>query len=693
MSPTSPARLQPGRPAPLGATVQDGGVNFAVFSKYARRVELLLFDDEDAPAPARVITLDAAAHRTNYYWHVFVPGVDHGQLYAWRVDGPREPAEGHRYDGEKVLLDPYARAVAGQPRYDRQAARKRGDNCARALRGVVIDPARYDWEGDRPLPSPGGREFIYEMHAAAFTAGPSSGVPEDLRGTYAGITAKIDHLRSLGVTAVELMPVHEYDPQDAPRGLANYWGYSSLAWFAPHRAYAAAASPEGAVDEFRDMVKALHRAGIRVILDVVYNHTAEGGPDGPVLSWRGFENSAYYMLAEDKSLYRDFTGCGNTVNANHSVVRRLIRDSLAWWVGEMHVDGFRFDLASAMTRGEDGQPLAQPPVVWAIESDPVMAATTLVAEAWDTGGLYQVGRFPGDRFAQWNGRFRDDVRRFWRGDSDTIENLMARLVGSPDLFSDVGARPSQSVNYAACHDGFCLRDLVSYERKHNLANREDNRDGSDDNIAWNCGHEGETDDPAINGLRARQARNFLVTVLLAHGTPMLLAGDEFGQTRQGNNNPWCQDNALNWLDWNLDDARSGLLRFTRLLSAFAADLRILHEDRFWAATSPTRAGDVSWHGLRAGQPDWSPASRLLAFSLEHRSGGEMVYAALNAGAAARTVQLPPLPRGDHWRLVVDTAQPSPQDIRPVASAPVVTTGSLEVGAHAAVVVHCRPITV
>jgi len=672
---------QTGIPAPLGATVLAAGVNFAVFSKYAETVQLLLFDGPDDPAPSRVIDLDPGVNRTSYYWHVFVPSMGPGQTYGWRVQGPARPEHGHRFDGEKVLLDPYGLAVVGQDIYDRQAAREPGDNCGCSLRSVVVDPATYEWEEDGPLPAPAGREIIYEMHVGAFTAHQSSGVAEHLRGTYAGLIEKIDYLKDLGVTVIELMPVHHFDPQDAPPGLTNYWGYSSVSWFAPHAPFSSDRSPTGPVDEFRNMVKALHRAGIRVILDVVYNHTAEGDADGPLISWRGFENSAYYMLKEDRSLFADFTGCGNTVNANHSIVRRLIQDSLRYWVQEMHVDGFRFDLAAVLARDENGEPLAKPPVLWAIESDPSLAASRMIAEAWDTGGLNLVGAFNGERFDVWNGPFRDTVRHFLRGDEDTIETLMARIVGSPDLFTRPQAHPFESINFVTCHDGFSLRDLVTYQKKYNEANGESGQDGSNDNLSWNCGTEGPTDEPDIVALREKQIRNFLCLLMLSHGTPMLWMGDEHGHTRLGNNNPWCQDNELNWFDWDLVHTNNGLVRFTKELIRFVKSLELLQDNRFWKASSSDHRGDISWHGTKPGLPDWTPTSRVLAFTLEQPSTGCHVHAMLNAGDQDLDFELPARSGGLGWVRVIDTSRPSPEDIVDTTGRAPVGTGEVMVSSH------------
>ena len=418
-----------GKSAPLGATIFDGGVNFSVYSKNARKVELLLFDDVDDSKPARIIELDPDMNRTYFYWHIFVPGIGEGQLYGYRVHGPFEPEKGLRFDGTKVLLDPYARAVATGKYYDRMAAIGKGDNCRQAMKAVVVDPRNYNWEGDIPLETDYSVSVIYEMHAAGFTRHPNSGVSSENRGTYAGLVEKIPYLKSLGITAVELLPIQQFDEQDVPSSLTNYWGYSPIGLFAPHYGYSSDKSPLGPINEFRDMVKSFHKAGIEVILDVVFNHTAEGDQDGPTLSFKGLENEAYYILQQDKSRYANYTGTGNTINANYSVVRRLILDCLRYWVSEMHVDGFRFDLASVMSRGEKGEPLENPPILWAIESSPELAGTKIIAEAWDAAGLYQVGSFIGDRWAEWNGHFRDDVRRFIKGDDNSARNVACRLVG------------------------------------------------------------------------------------------------------------------------------------------------------------------------------------------------------------------------------------------------------------------------
>ncbi len=679
---------------PLGATVESGGVNFCVYSQHATGMTLLLFGAPDAAQPERAIELDPTVNRTANYWHVFVPRVGPGQVYAYRAQGPYDPDEGLYFASGRVLLDPYARAICGQRRYDRDRARAGSiddggiDNCATALRAVVVDPHGYDWENDTPPPTPPAQSVIYEMHVGAFTAHPESGVAPEKRGTYAGLIEKIPYLQELGVTAVELLPVHEYDRQDAPAGRRNYWGYSTIAFFAPHAAYSSDGSPLGPVNEFRDLVKALHKAGLEVYLDVVYNHTAEGGAEGPILSWRGLDNPAYYLLDTQRDGFADYTGCGNTVNANHPVARRMILDSLRYWVQEMHVDGFRFDLASVLSRDETGEPVPRSPILQDIDADPVLAGTRLIAEAWDAGGLYQVGSF-GGRFAEWNGPYRDDVRRFVKGDQDAIEALMARIVGSADLFNERRSRPSKSINFVTCHDGFTLNDLVSYNRKHNEANGEANRDGTDDNLSWNCGEEGPSTSPAVEQLRERQLRNFLTILLLSHGTPMLLMGDEVRRTQQGNNNTYCQENELNWFDWRSIDEQQGLLRFVRRLIRLRRRLPLLQLDRFWTVTNPQRGGEISWHGRELGCPDWRPRSRCLAYSLGQPGDDEQIHVMLNASDEDQTFAIPTIAANLEWKRVLDTAAPAPGDTSELASAPTCTRRSVTVRPFSVQVLQVR----
>ena len=653
-----------GRSFPLGATYYLEGVNFSVFSKHATSVELLLFDHVDDLEPASVIPLDPRVNRTYHYWHVFAPGVKVGQLYGYRVYGPFAPERGLRFNPARVLLDPYGKCIARPAGYRRKALHMPGNPGVPSMKSVVADPGAYDWEEDTPPNIPFIRSVIYELHVGGFTRRPNSGVAPERRGTYAGLIEKIPYLQELGVNAVELLPVYAFDDQDAPAGLTNYWGYSPISFFAPHDGYSSRRDPLGVLDEFRDMVKALHRAGLEVLLDVVYNHTAEGGHDGPTLCYRGLANDTYYILQEDKSLYANYTGCGNTVNANESICRRLILDSLHYWVSEMHVDGFRFDLASILSRDKQGHPMASPPVLWDIESDPVLANVKLIAEAWDAAGLYQVGSFHGDSWKEWNGRFRDDVRSFLRGDKGMAEAVGQRLMGSPDIYRHKEREPEVSINFVTCHDGFTLNDLVSYSVKHNEANREGNRDGTDDNRSWNCGVEGPTADPAVNRLRIRQIKNHLVLTLLAAGTPMLLMGDEVRHTQDGNNNAWCQDNELSWFDWSAVERHAEIHRFTRQLIALRQSRDIPDKRLGMTLNEMLTYAPIQWHGVRLNHPDWSYDSHTLAVTIFGVGKEFMMHIIVNAYWEALPFEMPPVNAGHTpWRRCIDTCLAAPDDIQ------------------------------
>jgi glycogen operon protein len=659
-----------GRSYPLGATLVPGGVNFSIFSRSAQRMELLLFDHEADGSPARVIHIDAGANRTYHYWHVFVPGVQAGQLYGFRVHGPDDPASGCRFDASKLLLDPYGRAVAVPKGYSRDAAAMEGDNTQTAMKSVVVDPRAYDWEGDAPLRRPSLRTIVYEMHVRGFTAHSNSGLPESLRGTYAGLIEKIPYLQQLGVTAVELLPVFQFDAQDSPPGRVNYWGYAPASFFAPHQAYSSRLDPAGAVYEFRDMVKALHRAGIEVILDVVFNHTAEGDHSGPTLCFRGIDNATYYILEQDRSRYANFSGTGNTLNANHPIVRRMILDSLRYWVEEMHVDGFRFDLASILTRDSSGNVMANPPVLWDIESDPALAGTKMIAEAWDAAGLYQVGSFIGDSWKEWNGKFRDDVRDFFRGAENSVMRMADRSLGSPEIYGHEEREAEQSINFVTCHDGFTLNDLVSYNCKHNEANGENNRDGADDNRSWNCGVEGPSEDPAVERLRNRQIKNFLTVTLLSLGVPMIPMGDEVRRTQHGNNNAYCRDDETNWFDWTLLSRHADIHRFVRLLIAGRMMRDVERERRRVSLNQLLRGSKHAWHGVKLGQPDWGANSHSLAFEAELSGEGLRLYLILNAYWEPLDFELPPVSDGgERWRRWIDTALDPPHDIIDRQTAP------------------------
>jgi glycogen operon protein len=638
-----------------------GGVNFSLYSRDASRIELLLFDRADDTKPAHVITLDPVANRTYHYWHVFVPGIEAEQIYGFRAHGPFDPSRGMRFDPAKVLLDPYGRAVMVPDQYGRRAAGQPGYNTATAMKSVVVNPSAYDWQGDAPLKRPSARTIVYEMHVRGFTRHPNSGVEKDKRGTYAGLIEKIPYLQELGITAVELLPVFQFHAQDSPLGKLNYWGYAPVSFFAPHQAYSSRHDPSGPVNEFRDMVKALHRAGIEVILDVVFNHTAEGDERGPTLSFRGLDNNTYYILDRNRAHYANYTGTGNTLNANHPVVRRMIVDSLRYWVHEMHVDGFRFDLASILSRDAAGQVLAQPPVLWDIESDPSLAGTKLIAEAWDAAGLYQVGSFIGDTWKEWNGRFRDDARSFFRSEDGSLARFADRFVGSPEIYAREQREPEQSVNFVTCHDGFTLNDLVSYNEKHNEANDEGNRDGANDNRSWNCGIEGSSDDPAVERLRNRQVKNFLTVTLLSIGVPMLLMGDEVRRTQHGNNNAYCHDNELNWFDWELISRHADVLRFVKLLNERRLLRDVEHEYQRISLPQLMLRAEKSWHGVKLGQPDWSPTSHSVALQVEMQREKRLVYLMLNAYWDPLEFELPLLHDGQ-WRRWIDTGLDSPFDI-------------------------------
>jgi glycogen operon protein len=651
--------LSPGRSYPLGATYFDGGVNFCVYSHNCTAIELLLFDKHDDPVPSRVIPLDPEINRTFYYWHIFIEGLEAGTLYGYRVKGPYDPPLGFRYDGEKVLIDPYAQAVMYDDNYSRKAAQRTGDNCAQSMKSVVVDPRDYDWEGDAPLQRPFANAVIYEMHVAGFTRHSSSGIDPGIRGTYAGLIEKIPYLQKLGVTAVELLPVQQFDDLDVYPPLKNYWGYNPVVFFAPHRGYSSDRSPTGPLKEFKDMVKALHQAGIEVFLDVVFNHTAESDHYGPTLSFRGLENRAYYILSyPDMSQYEDFSGTGNSINGNHSIVRRMIIDCLRYWVQVMHVDGFRFDLASVLARDTFGKPLANPPILWEIESDPVLAGTKIIAEAWDAAGLYQVGSFIGHRWAEWNGQYRDDVRQFFKGEPGTVVKLAERIGGSRDLYPQLDRKPDRSVNFITAHDGFTLNDLVSYNHKHNFANGEFNQDGLDANFSWNHGVEGPTDNAEIEALRIRQIKNFTTILMLSQGTPMIQMGDEIRRTQKGNNNAYCQDNEISWFNWNDVQKHADLLRFTQKVIQFYHDQCLFHTETYW--TLPD-GPEIYWHGVKLGKPDWENHSHSLAFELVHPECEEHLHVMVNAYWEPLEFDIPFLNFGKKWHRVIDTQYASPED--------------------------------
>jgi glycogen operon protein len=680
-------RVWPGKPYPLGATWDGQGVNFALFSEHATAVDLCLFDGPKHAKESLRIRLE---ERTDQIWHVYIPGLWPGQHYGYRVHGPYAPEEGHRFNPAKLLIDPYAKSIAGTIEWsDAMFGYRIGDpqadlsidprdNAANVPKCVVIDPA-FSWGGDTQLKTPWDKTVIYELHVKGFTARHPN-VPESMRGTYAALTtpAVLDYLLDLGVTAVELLPVHHFvrDRHLAERGLTNYWGYNTIGFFAPDIRYAVSPVDAHHVREFKTMVKTLHSAGIEVILDVVYNHTAEGNHLGPTLSFRGIDNVSYYRLvSEHRRFYMDYTGCGNTLNVTHPRTLQLIMDSLRYWVVDMHVDGFRFDLASALARELHAVDRLSA-FFDILHQDPILSQVKLIAEPWDVGeGGYQVGNFPVG-WAEWNGKYRDTIRRYVKGDGGQVGELAYRLTGSSDLYEASGRRPFASINFVTAHDGFTLHDLVSYNHKHNDANGEDNRDGTDDNLSWNCGAEGPTNDPAVKELRERQKRNFLALLLLSQGVPMLCGGDEIGRTQHGNNNAYCQDNDVSWYDWKLDATKRDLLSFVRNLIAFRKRHPVLRRRRFFQGRRlrGSEVKDLSWFrpdGKEMTDEDWnagyvkSLALRLAgdAISETDEKGrlivDDTILVLLNAHHEPLAFTLPAHKRGVRWRPVFDTsAQPN-----------------------------------
>jgi glycogen operon protein len=650
-----------GRPQPLGATVDDGGVNFALFSEEATGVELLLFDAHNDVHPVATIPFDPVVNRSFHFWHMYVRGLTAGYHYAYRVHGPN--SGGHRFDHEKVLLDPYAKGNTNTLWKPVDACQP-GDNLESSMRAVITDGRGYDWEGDEPLKLPMSDTVVYELNVRGYTMSSTAGVEHP---------GKIPYLQELGVTAVELLPVFAFDEREV-RGinpvdgseLRNFWGYDPYLHFSPQASYCINPDEGSQITEFRDMVKALHKAGIEVILDVVFNHTAEGNHMGPTISFKGLGNDAYYLLHPTQpQYYMDYSGCGNTVNANHPIVQKFILDCLHYWVEEMHVDGFRFDEGSVLHRGGDGAPMEFPPVVWGIELAEKLADTKMIAEAWDAGGLYDVGQFPGSRWSDWNGRFRDDVRRFVRGDNGLVATIATRISGSMDMYEGGGRSPANSVNFITAHDGFTLYDLVAYNEKHNEANGEGNRDGIDDNLSWNCGAEGETDDPNVNALRLRQLKNFATVLFVAQGVPMFVAGDEVGRTQHGNNNAYCQDSALSWFDWTLVESNAELFRFFKNMIALRRGHASLRRRSFLTGGRNRRGiEDIRWHGLELDQAEWgNPFSRVLAFTLAGVDPLEPdLHVMMNMDDAPHDFAVPADDEDRSWLVFADTAKPSPDDI-------------------------------
>ncbi len=694
--------VRTGVPLPLGTYARDAGVNFALFSRHASRVRLELFDHPGDATAARAIDLDPARNRTGDVWHVWVEGIRPGQLYAYRVDGPYQPTEGHRFNFNKLLLDPCATAISPLPDWDFGPARgydlsapardlvcSKVDDAA-AMPKCVFTHEYFQWHDDRPLRHPWSDTVIHETHVRGFTIRPNSGVGHP--GTYRGLMEKIPYLKELGITAVELMPVHEFndcqlpgvDPQTG-EGLKNYWGYDPVAFFAPKASYSSAGGLGQQKLEFKEMVLALHRADIEVMLDVVFNHTAEGNELGPTLCFRGIDNAIFYTLAADKRHYMDYTGTGNTVNANHPVVRDHILAALRYWVLEMHVDGFRFDLASILGRDGTGKLLANAPLLERIAEDPILRDVKIIAEAWDAAGAYEVGSFSERRWAEWNGRYRDDVRRFWRGDDGMLGLFASRICGSADIYAASGKGPEGSINFITCHDGFTLNDLVSYRAKHNNANGENNHDGTDANFSENYGAEGETTDAEIEAVRKRQIKNFLLTLLISRGVPMLLGGDEFRRTQGGNNNAYCQDNNVSWVDWSFLEQHREIFRFARGLISFRREHPMLSREQFYTDA------EIEWFDPQGGPPDWAePKDKRLA-CLVHESEQGALYLLFNASAKQADFRLPPMQDGARWHLAVDTCREAPQDLFVAGEEPLLDSSELyHAGPRSSAILVARP---
>ena len=652
-----------GSPLPHGVHSQKDWVNFSLFSRHATRVWLLLFDHLHSTEACEVIELDCKRHKTGDIWHIRVRGIGRGQAYAFRADGPFEPERGHRFDAGKVLLDPYATAFHNPCGWIGHSEAIAGDsgNPGWPLIKSLVASSEFDWEDDQPLHIPWPEMIIYETHVRGLTFHPSSRTRHP--GTFLGVIEKIPYLKQLAITAVEFMPLQEFNPCElittnphTGERLRNYWGYNTLGFFAPHEGYGTGLYPGCQVDEFKTMVKALHKAGIEVLLDVVFNHTAEGDQNGPTLNFRGLDNSIFYLLEDDRRRYKNYSGCGNTMNCNHPIVRNYILECLRYWVVEMHVDGFRFDLASILGRDCRGNLEPNPPLLEKIAEDPILRGVKLIAEAWDAGGAFLVGRFPGERWSEWNGHYRDDVRAYWRGDSGMAGAFASRLCGSSDVYEHNGKAPINSINFVTCHDGFTLGDLVSYAQKHNEANGENNRDGADHNISSNYGVEGTTEDPNLNRLRLRQMKNFMATLLISRGVPMLLGGDEFCRTQHGNNNAYCQDNEISWFDWSLLERNREFFEFVSGMIAFRRRHPVLSAEQFY------RPEEISWFNTFGCVPVWQSDSAIGCHILAKGNQGPELCLLFNPQTHSTNFRLPHPPEGHIWVKMVDTSAHPPFDV-------------------------------
>jgi glycogen operon protein len=711
-------RVEKGKPLPLGASVTSGGVNFSLFARYATAVTLALFSPDNTERPYAELRLDPKRNRTGDIWHCYITGLEAGALYLYRVDGPYDPEGGFRFNPHKSLIDPYAKALTSledwnlracmgydpdDPQKDLSFFDK--DDLYTQPKCVVVND-EFDWQGDAPLNYPLRLSVLYETHVRGLTVSPTSEVQNS--GTYRGVIEKIPFFRELGITSLEFLPIQEFNEREIPRTnprtgkpLVNYWGYSTVAFFAPKGSYSRDSAGGGQVREFKEMVRELHKAGIEVILDIVFNHTAEGNELGPTFSFRGLDNTIYYMLDENKRYYKNYSGCGNTVNCNHPVVRSFIIDCLRYWVVEMHVDGFRFDLGSILGRDQQGRLMENPPMLERIAEDPILRNTKIIAEAWDAGGAYQVGWFPGGRWAEWNDRYRDEIRRYWRGDPGEMRHLATRLSGSSDLYLRDGRKPFHSINFITSHDGFTLQDLVTYSCKHNEENGEDNRDGSNNNYSANYGFEGSVENPAIKKLRQKQLKNFFATLLISQGTPMLLGGDEIGRTQKGNNNAYCQDNDISWYDWSLLEKNRELFRFVKEMIAFRLRHPAFLRPEFYSGRDGNYNAipDIAWFDEKGKNPNWDENAKCLALRIDG-SRAEILsdkddndfFIMFNSGTAPVNFEIYDPPEGESWLLAVDTNLPSPDDIQsPGNEKPIFFPNRYPVAPQSMVILISKPV--
>ena len=680
--------IETGKALPMGATLMGTGVNFSLFSRNAEDVILILFDSAEKESPYREIKLDNKNNKSGDICHCFINGLKEGACYLYKVNGTYLPQEGLRFNPNKGLIDPYAKALTSLYGWDMDASLgynsedqkkdlsfSREDNISNQPRCIVVSD-NFDWQGDKPLNYPLRFSTLYETHVKGLTVNPNSAVVH--RGTYLGVIEKIPYFKELGITSLEFLPIQEFNEMEYPRLnmrtgelLVNYWGYSTVAFFAPKGSYSYDSNPGAQVQEFKTMVRELHKAGLEVILDIVFNHTAEGNEMGPTFSFRGLDNQIYYILNENRRYYQNYSGCGNTMNCNHPVVRQFIMDCLRYWVTEMHVDGFRFDLGSILGRDQQGRLMENPPTLELIAEDPVLRHTKIIAEAWDAGGAYQVGWFPGGRWAEWNDRYRDDVRLFWRSDPGQTRHLATRLSGSSDLYLRDGRKPFHSINFITSHDGFTMRDLVSYNRKHNEENGEDNRDGSDNNQSYNNGEEGPSSDMIVEFIRDRLLKNFFATLMVSLGTPMILGGDEMGRTQGGNNNAYCQDNEISWYDWSLLQKNSSLFRFVKEIIAFRKRHPGFMRPEFYTGRDGNYNAipDITWFDDAGKMPDWDDIGNCIAFRLDGSRAEIMAdqddndfFVMFNSGHKKVLFSVCAAMEGKHWVRVVDTALPSPEDI-------------------------------